>query len=126
MEKVRETGRAAVSRDLREEQDELKQEIEPEGRAPATPIEVGLRHAGVDALREESGDEDEGRHVKGVDHIEEIRDAAGRALDREQHMADHHQGDQDALCVIELQISFLHKNTLSGLNPLFKNTSYKR
>ena len=138
MEEVREAGRAAVGGNLREEQDELKQEVQPEGRAPAMSVEVThgshllsgrnigrvmrvalctvfgwsmrlLRHADVDALREEAGDEDEGGHVKGVDHIEEICDAAGRALDREQHVADHHQGDQDALCVVELQISFLHK-----------------
>ena len=109
MEEVREAGRAAVGGDLREEQNELKQEVEPQRRAPAPPIEVGLRHAGVDVLREEAGDEDEGGHVEGVDHIEEIRDATGRALDREQHVADHHQGDQDAFCVVELQISSLHK-----------------
>ena len=159
MEEVREAGRATVGGNLREEQDELKQEVQPERRAPAASVEMPLgrnrraadttrcrelcscprshlptagcigramltalrtvsggslrrlRHAGVDALREEAGDEDEGGHVKGVDHIEEIRDTAGRPLDREQHVADHHQGDQDALCVVELQISFLHKNT---------------
>ena len=68
-----------------------------------------FRHMGVDALREKAGNKHEGRHVEGIDHIKEICDTTGRTLYREQHVTDDHEGHQNAFCVVELQISFLHK-----------------